>query len=195
MKTLLLPVAALVVVAPVLADSFVLPPQGESPFEDTEVSTNIALCALGDGAGFKVLDLTLSLSGTPTNCLQVAFGHDADGNGVLDFSETETVYGWRAGRLFAEDVRGWTRILSEPVSDTAARELRIHVESDSRFRARCVSLTCGGTPVFGELAASRPDWLLRRGWNMARVTRRGTGLPSEWVACERATLGLAVFIR
>lgn len=195
MKTLLLSVAALVVVAPVFADSFVLPPQGESPYADTEVSTNLALRALDDGVGRKVLDLTLSLSGTPTNCLQVAFGHDADGNGVLDFSETETVYGWRAGRWFAEDVRGWTRILSEPVSDTAARELRIHVESDSRFRARRVSLTCGGAPVFDEFAASRPGWLFRRGWNMARVTRHGTSLPSEWVACELATHGLAVFIR
>ena len=134
MKTLLLSVAALVGVAPVFADSFVLPPQGESPFADTEVSTNLALRALDDGVGRKVFDLTLSLSGTLTNCLQVAFGHDANGNGVLDFSETETVYGWRAGRWFAEDVRGWTRILSEPVSAAAARELRIHVEADSRFR-------------------------------------------------------------
>ncbi len=195
MKTLLLSVAALVGVAPVFADSFVLPPQGESPYADTEVSTNLALRALDDGVGRKVFDLTLSLSGTPTNSVQVAFGHDANRNGVLDFSETETVYGWRAGRWFVEDVRGWARILSAPVGDDAVRELRVLVETDSCFRARRVSLTCGGAPAFGELAASRPSWLFRRGWDMARVTRRGTELPSEWVACELATHGLAVFIR
>ena len=68
----------------VLAASFNLPSQGESSVADTEVSNNIVLCALDDGVGRKVLDLSLSLLGTPTNCLQVAFGHDANGNGVLD---------------------------------------------------------------------------------------------------------------
>ena len=71
-----------------LADSFALPPQGESAYADTEVSTNIALCALDDGVGRKVFDLMLSLSGTSSNGFQVAFGRDSDGNCVLDFSET-----------------------------------------------------------------------------------------------------------
>lgn len=172
-----------------------LAPQGESPYADTEVSTNLVLRTLDDGPGSKVFDLSLSLLGTPSNCLQVAFGRDANGNGVLELSETDTVYGWRAGRYFVEDVRRWNRALSESVDAGGGRELRVHVEARSDYRPRRISLTCGGTPAFADLVASRPDWLLRRGWDLARVTRRGAGLPSDWIACELTTRGLAVFIR
>lgn len=197
MKSALLFLAALAVPAScVAADSFALPPQGVSPHVDTEVSTNVALCALGDGPGRKVLDLSLALLGTPSNCLQVAFGRDADGNGILDASEAETVYGWRAGRFFVEDVTDGRRILSDPVADGADCELRVHVEAGVGYRVRRASLTCGGAPAFAALVRTRPAWLLRRGWDMARVTRRGVGEPpSDWVACTLDTLGLAVFFR
>ena len=120
MKSALLSLAVLAASC-AAAESFVLPPQGISPYADTEVSTNVALRALGDGPGRKVLDLSLALLGTPSNCLQVAFGRDADGNGVLDASEAETVYGWRAGRFFVEDVARVTRRgVGEPPSDWVA---------------------------------------------------------------------------
>ena len=76
-----------------LANSFVLPPQGASAFADTEVSTNVVLRTLDDGPGRKILDLSLSIDGTASNCLQVAFGRDLNGNGVLEPFETDTVYG------------------------------------------------------------------------------------------------------
>ena len=130
-----------------LANSFVLPPQGASAFADTEISTNIVLRTLDDGRGRKVLDFSLSIAGTSSNCLQVAFGRDLNENGVLEPFETDTVYGWRGGRYLVEDV------------------------------------------------ASRPDWLLRPGWNLARVTRRGEGASTEWVRCELSTRGLVLSIR
>lgn len=178
------------------AESFVLPPQGVSPYADTEVSTNVALRALGDGPGRKVLDLSLALLGTPSNCLQVAFGRDADGNGVLDASEAETVYGWRAGRFFVEDVAGGRRVLSDPVAGEAGCELRVHVEAGAGDRLRRASLTCGGAPAFAELVRTRPTGLLRGSWDMARVTRRGVGEPpSDWGVCALESLGLAVMVR
>lgn len=176
-----------------LANSFVLPPQGASAFADTEISTNIVLRTLDDGRGRKVLDFSLSIAGTSSNCLQVAFGRDLNENGVLEPSETDTVYGWRSGRYFVEDVRSWNRIVSSEVESGGL--FAVHVEADGQYRYRRSSMTCGGSPAFVDLVASRPDWLLRPGWNLARVTRRGEGASTEWVRCELSTRGLVLSIR
>lgn len=181
--------------APVFAGSFVLPPQGESPFADTEASTNLVFGTLDGGQGRKVFNLALSLFGTPSNCFQIAFGRDVDRNGVLEPSETDIVYGWRAGRYVVEDVPGRKRILSKPVEAVGGRELRVHIEAGGDYTPRRISLTCDGSPAFTGLAATLADGLLRPGWDMVRVTRRGAGLPSDWVSCELTTHGLSVFIR
>lgn len=187
--------AVLLSVLGAAAGSFAHPPQGTSPHADTEMSTNIAFGTSGDIRLRKAFDLSLSLAGTPSNCLQVAFGRDKDGDGVLDPSETDTVYGWRAGRYFVEDARGWRRVLSGLVPVDCEHWLRVHVEAYGDFRPKRVSLECGGDAAFAGLARERPDWLLRRGWDLARVTRRGVDAPSGWVVCELSALGLAVSVR
>ena len=56
-----------------------LPP---SPHADTEAVTNVAF---GTGvAGDNVFALSLALDASPSNNVEVAFGCDADGNGIID---------------------------------------------------------------------------------------------------------------
>lgn len=55
--------------------------QSESPYRDTEVSTNVAFNVSRNDT--KTFEVRLELSGTTSNCVQVAFGHDEDGNGNL----------------------------------------------------------------------------------------------------------------
>ena len=63
----------------------------------TEASTNIAFNALrGD---VREVRMHFTFEGVSSNCIQVAFGRDADGDGVLSFDETDAVYGWRNGRV------------------------------------------------------------------------------------------------
>ena len=91
---LLLPFAA-------VAARVVVAPMEVSPFADTEVSTNVAINV--DCERRREVALHFAVDGNAaSNCIQVAFGRDADGNGVLDEGEEETLYGWRAGRYFAE---------------------------------------------------------------------------------------------
>lgn len=175
------------------ANSFVLPSQGGSSFADTEISTNIVLRTLDGGRGRKVLDLSLSIEGTASNCLQVAFGRDLNENGVLEPSETETVYGWRGGRYFVEDVRSWNRIVSPEVEPGGS--FAVHVEADEECHFRRGSLVCGGCAAFADLIAARPDWLLCPRWNLVRVTRRGSVAPSDWVECGLSTRGLVLSFR
>lgn len=65
---------------------------------DTEVTTNITITAWQS----RVAKFTFSLSclSTPSNNVEVAFGTDADADGVLDPGETEMVVGWDCGSWF-----------------------------------------------------------------------------------------------
>ena len=165
------------------AASVVVPPMPASPFADTEVSTNIAI-RTGRTLSREV-EIHIQLAGTPTNCLEVAFGRDANANGVLDAEETETVYGWRAGRYFVENVRGWERIESEAAASAQRGVIDILLKNNASLVPRRFAATCGGEAAFPELATRPPpEWLFREGWDMVRVTRRGAGVPSEWVSCK-----------
>ncbi len=167
-----------------LAHTIVVPTQPVSEFADTEVSTNIAI-RTGRTISREV-EIHIQLAGTPTNCLEVAFGRDANANGVLDAEETETMYGWRSGRYFIENVKGWERIESE--ADTNAVQcgvIDIQIKNNADIIPRRFAATCGGKAAFADFSKHPPpDWLFREGWNMVRVTRRGAGIPSEWVRCK-----------
>ena len=86
----------------------VMPQLPEPAHADTEVWTNVP-CAqlLSDVREFEtVLDFT----GTASNCVQVAFGRDDDGNGDLSCNETDVVDGRRAGDRAVEDVQAGRRV-------------------------------------------------------------------------------------
>ena len=154
-----------------------------SIFADTEVSTNIVLHGCRTDT-WKV-DLHIQLAGTPTNDLEVAFGRDVNTNGVLDIEEIETMYGWRGGRYFVENVSGWDRIETEAATNALCGVLEVSLQNNSSAVPRRFAATCGGVAAFASLAATPPPaWLFRREWDMVRVVRRGAGIPSEWVRCD-----------
>ena len=161
----------------------VVPSLPVSQFADTEVSTNIVLH--GRRTDTWKVDLHIQLAGTSTNNLEVAFGRDVNTNGILDVEEIETVYGWRGGRYFIENVPAWERIEAEVATNAMCGVCDIHLENNSSVVPRRFAATCGGVAAFGGLATAHPPaWLFRREWDMARVVRRGAGIPSEWVRCD-----------
>jgi len=157
--------------------------QPVSPYLDTEVSTNVVLH--GNRTDTRKLDIRIQLDGTPTNNLEIAFGRDANTNGVLDVREIETVYGWRGGRYFVENVRAWKRFETEAATNALCGVVDIQLKTNAEIVPKRFTATCGGETAFAGLATRPPPaWLFREGWNMVRVTRRGAGLPSEWVRCK-----------
>ena len=143
------------------AASVVVTPMPASPFADTEVSTNIAI-RTGRTLSREV-EIHIQLDGTPTNCLEVAFGRDANANGVLDAEETE----------------------SEAAASAQRGVIDILLKNNASLVPRRFAATCGGEAAFAQLATRPPpEWLFREGWDMVRVTRRGAGVPSEWVSCK-----------
>ena len=147
----------------------------------TEVSTNIAFTAVrGD---VRDVRMHFAFEGVPSNCIQVAFGRDADGDGILSFGETDAVYGWRNGRYFAEDVRAGVRTEETEAATGSPLSVRVRVAKDS-LPAHFAATNGTGAAVLGDIASSVPAWLYRPGWNMMRVTRRGPGVPAEWFVCD-----------
>ena len=119
----------------------------------------------------------------------MAFGHDANGDGILGFAETDTLYGWRNGRYFAESVRDGIRI-EEPAADPPAASCAFAI--DMRLSKDLLPLSFSATNSLGvavltNLSASAQNWLYRPEWDTMRVTRRGPGIPAEWFACDIAS--------
>ena len=177
-----------------MAARVVVAPMEVSPFADTEVSTNVAINV--DCERKCEVALRFAVDGdAASNCIQVAFGRDADGNGVLDEDETETLYGWRAGRYFAESfpdrLRVYERAADASLCDfTVSLQLR-KGEGLRRFAASDAS----GAAVLTNLSASAQSWLYSPRWNMMRITRRGPGAPREWMACDSRSHFMNVIVR
>ena len=192
-KTLLLVVGAFFASA-AFARQIVIPTLPVSPFADTEVSTNVVIHE--SRTDVRNVRIHLQLEGTPTNNLEVAFGCDANMNGVLDVSEIETVYGWRGGRYFIENVRAWERIETLAAVNALCGVIDIQLHNDKHFVPRSFAATCGGEPAFANLSTTPPPaWLFRNEWNMVRVIRRGAGTPSEWVRCDVKYNSFALKVR
>ena len=175
---------AAVVPCVAIAARIEVPPPAMPVYADTEVTTNIRFTAANGYVRF--VELAFALDGCASNCVQVAFGRDADGDGVLGFGETDTLYGWRNGRYFAESVRDGVR-LEEPVADPTATSCAFAI--DMRLSKDLALLGFSATNSLGaavltNLSASAQDWLYRPEWDTMRVTRRGPGIPAEWVSCD-----------
>ena len=154
-----------------------------SPYADTEVSTNIPFSVSSEHA--REIEMRFALDGCVSNCVQVAFGKDADGDGVLGADEAETLYGWRNGRYFAESVTEGLRVEEADSGNVDSRVFAINLRLKKGEGLRHFAATNDmGVAIFTNLNATAQNWLYKPDWNMMRVTRRGPGVPAEWFSCD-----------
>ena len=72
----------------------------------------------------------------------------------------------------------------------------VQLRNDAQTVPRRFTATCGDVAAFPELATTPPPaWLFREEWDMVRVTRRGAGVPSEWVRCDIEYASFAIRLR
>lgn len=162
------------------AKEFSVPPMPVSPYADTEVSTNIVFNA--SRIDVKKFELNFSFAVNSSNSIQVAFGRDENNDGVLSFSETDTVYGWRNGRYVIEDVQNAVR--HEEFVTEGGRDFSINMRMTKDYTPKEFSANVGALRIFTDLASNVPSWLYRPEWNLMRVTRRGASIPGEWCRCD-----------
>ena len=166
-----------------------LPP---SPYPDTEVWTNVPFgSARSDVKSFEVL---MRLAGSASNCVQVAFGRDVDGDGDLAPEETGLVLGWRAGDWFVENVPGCRRLRERAVGDVPVRVLGLRVLMDNAYVPRAASVTNEAGACFAELSTA-PAWLFSPDWNLLKATRRGPVPADEWFQADVRPRSFALVFR
>ena len=157
-------------------------PLGE--YADTEVSTNVAFRT--SRRGVKALDVRIAYTGSESNCVEMAFGRDADGNGDLSAEETRLLLGWRGGRRFVEDVASDDRVYEDAEPASGRRFLALSVATDGDLVPRTAEFTCESGPCFSSLAADVPRFLCDSSWNLVKVVRRGASAADEWCAVENS---------
>ena len=166
-------------------------PLGE--YADTEVSTNVAFRA--SRRGVKSLDVRIEYTGSESNCVEMAFGRDADGNGDLSAEEMRLLLGWRGGRRFVEDVASDERVYEDAEPVSGRRFLALSVATDGDLVPRMAKFTCESGPCFASLAAHPPRFLCDSSWNLVKVVRRGASAADEWCRVEHAGPTFSVKVR
>ena len=166
-----------------------LPPLPASAFADTEVATNVSFSA-GD-ALTRAFELSLELDATAENCLEVAFGTDANADGALDRDECELSVGWRCGSWFyADEVAGTADAVSRP---PGRRTLLWRLALGPRRTPRDAGLSAvDAGDVFGPAASAG---MFNPAWDMVRVVARGRDMTSESLAIGLSALGFSLRVR
>ena len=168
-----------------------LPPSG---FADTESATNVVFSFADEVA--RDFSLVLALDATPSNCVEVSFGNDADGNGLLAPPEAGLAIGWDCGQWFIVGTNRSARIEADAASSATRKTLSMVMCLDSSAGVKQLSIRDnGGQEVFPELVATRPGWLFDRSWNLARLVVRGVDPAHERTVAVLCGAGTVVRLR
>lgn len=170
------------------------PMPGESPWFDTENSTNLAFRTAG--TTLRDFSVDLSFSGSVSNNVEVAVGRDANGDGELLDEEIGMISGWDRGEYFVERYATGERFAETSVgADDSARRLVWHVALRDGLDVRGFAATNETGAAFRGVSSSAPDWLHDASWNMMRVTVRGEGARFGTISVTGTYPGFSVGVR
>ena len=171
----------------------VVPPLPLSQFPDTEVTTNIPIRINSDTA--QMFDLRLTTICTLSNSFQVAFGRDTNADNVLSSDETDVVYGWRGGRWFVEDFKGWNRQEVSADADGIMRTLTVSFETRSNLSLHKFQIMCENSSLFEGMLEVHSSCFFNQNWNLMRLTRRGASLDTDNFCLSIHNKGSLLYIR
>ena len=144
---------------------------------DAEVVTNVPLPALSRRAGRFAF--SLGCRATSTNNVEIAFGADADEDGVLAPRETRLVVGWDCGSWFVQQGFAGERTTAWSPSTDGTRTLDWNLALGLNAVPNRLAVCEGTVPLDFELPSVLPGWLFDTGWNLMRLTGRGLDVQGE----------------
>lgn len=168
-----------------------------SAYADTEVVTN-CMFSLED-PNVRCLLMTLELTATSSNNVEIAFGRDYDGDQSLSVKEIEMSVGWDSGNWFLRqgpaagpgELSDWR---TPAVTDRASKRFvfALHLRIDV---PKTIDAAENGLPVEWTLPDPLPSWMFRRSWNMVRIAVRGVDAPEELILVKAMVNGTTVIVR
>ena len=175
-----------------LSSSAVIPGLPASAVPDTEVSTNLALRSWDTNV--RTFTLTLELTASASNNVQVAFGYDRSGDGDLAPDETGFVLGWDCGAWFmmsADD-----RFTAQPPGSASRKTLTFALRLDAAGTPTMLTVKDGNTALVGfPVAGAVPSWLYSPAWNRMKVTARGVDPAAESLRVSLLDDGVRIILR
>ena len=145
-------------------------------FADAGACTNVALSVLPASG---VLSFSLSFAPGSSNNVEVVFGADHDGNGILSPDERRMVAGWDCGAWFMRGAEGETVVQAAQPSEGVMRDFKWTLRLRGGRVPSRLSATVDGVPLFPGVSSVPPSWLYEPDWNIACVIVRGTGIGGE----------------
>ena len=166
-------------------------------FADTEVSTNVPFAF--PQANVKHFLLSLELAGTLSNNVQVAFGRDANTNGVLEIEETGVTLGWDCGQWKVREgmrdggrgMRVWT---VEEATTNRVKVLDVDLQV-TRAKGKRLVCTENGVAVDWDEPRELLQAMYDNSWDTLRLTVRGVDRTDESLRAAVRSVGAMVFIR
>ena len=164
-------------------------------FADTEITTNVPFAASLDTAG--IFSLEFALYATPSNNVEVAFGVDANRNGILELEEIDRVIGWDCGIWFTRiGADGPCRM--EKVDDdangltTSERTISWKVQVGTDGLPSQLEVVSNDIKLFKDMPL---ESIYNPSWNLIRLTGRGTDMSIEDFMVSVAPDGLVFILK
>lgn len=152
---------------PTMALGITVEPLSASEYADTETTTNIPFVV--DFEKMSRLEFSVALDSSPTNCVEVSIGTDANEDGALSLDETDYTFGYNCGAWFVRDAVG--------------DEVKAEVEVRGG----------GGQRIAHAFLLKKQK--LNQDWDLVKVVRRGSGEVCELTTFEGKRPGVALIVR
>ena len=166
-----------------------LPPTG---YADSESSTNMPFSAGIPGS--RILSFQIDFSATPSNNVEIAIGHDANGDGVLSLDETGMVVGWDCGEWIARDGR-FEACLRADAATGNARKSFVWTLHETDGLARTVTVTENGHEVNLGVCGRAAAWMFDLSWDTVRFIARGRDVADENIVAQFHANSTAIRLR
>ena len=168
-----------------LAAALVVPSMPPPEYDDCEVVTNCVFDASRDDA--KMFAVKIELDAVPSNGVEVVFGHDADGDGILSRTEETMAIGYDCGEWKVVNLLTGERFTCDGASGRAAFDWKLRLNRNRTPRS--LAATVNGQPTFTQLVTP-PPFLFDPTWNAAKVVRSGKPDPNPHIVCAEGLLSL-----
>ena len=172
------------------AVALVVPPMSPPEYDDCEVITNCVLDASRGDA--KMFAVQIELDATPSNGVEVVFGRDVDGDGILSRTEETMSIGYDCGEWKVANLVSGDKFSSAGTSGRTALDWKLRLNGNRTPRS--LAVTVNGQSAFTQLVTP-PSFLFDPTWNAAKIIRRGQSDPNLHVECYVDNKPFVMYIR
>lgn len=155
-----------------------MPSMPSPEYDDCEVVTNCVFDASRVDA--KEFAVRIELEATPSNGVEVVFGRDANGDGLLSRAEETMSVGYDCGEWKVMNLVTGDKFSCSGTSGRNALDWKLRLNRNRTPRS--LTATVNGQPTFTQLATP-PPFLFDLTWNAAKIIRRGQSVPNLLVEC------------